>query len=160
MVVDYLSNPYFESVNNVFIQSNDISLRQIDNYFPTQSDVGVSNNEDLFNGDFFKVFNAEWQSALKERTAKVGDVVMGRSFTQTLEKHLKDMERFKSYALGVKTLNQVYKSPDIQTLLKMSGYKAIFQQILNQAINPNAVPEMKQRQERCRVYLKSVIGEV
>ena len=141
--VDYLSNPYFESVNNVFMQANDISLRQIENYFPTQTDVSATNSEDLFNGDFFKVFNAEWQSALKERTAKIGDVVMNRSFTQTLEKHFRDMERFKAYALGVKTMNQVYKSPDVQTLLDMSGYKNIFQQMLSQGINPNAVPKMK-----------------
>ena len=141
--VDYLSNPYFESVNNVFMKSNDISLRQIENYFPTQTDVSATNSQDLFSGDFFKVFNAEWQSALKERTAKVGDVVMNRSFTQTLEKHFRDMERFKAYALGVKTMNQVYKSPDIQTLLDMSGYKNIFQQMLNYGINPNAVPEIK-----------------
>jgi len=141
--VDYLSNPYFESVNNVFMQANDISLRQIENYFPTQTDVSATNSEALFSGEFFKVFNAEWQSALKERTAKIGDVVMNRSFTQTLEKHFRDMERFKAYALGVKTMNQVYKSPDIQTLLDMSGYKNIFQQMLNQGINPNAVPEMK-----------------
>ena len=36
-VVDYLSNDYYESVNNVYKEINDVDLKKIDNYFPTKT---------------------------------------------------------------------------------------------------------------------------
>jgi hypothetical protein len=37
MMVDYFSNAYYESVNKVYSQVNDVSLGYVENYFPTKT---------------------------------------------------------------------------------------------------------------------------
>ena len=139
-IVDYFSNEYYNEVNDVFVQANDVNLGYVENYFPTRT---ISSNPvvaDMVNGEFSKIFTADTAPALQERTDTTSDVEIGASFTEVVEEHIKSMERYKAYALGVKEMNEVYKSPAIQTLLKETGIGPIFKQMLNYAINPDSGP--------------------
>ena len=140
-IVDYFSNKYFNEVNNIYVQANDVNLGYVENYFPTRTISAQKKAADMISGDFSKVFTADTSPALQERTDTKGDVEIGMSFTDVVEQHIKDMERYKAYALGVKQMNEVYKSPDIQTLLQETGLFSIFNQNLNYAINPDAGPK-------------------
>ena len=140
-IVDYFSNKYFNEVNNIYVQANDVNLGYVENYFPTRTISAQKKAADMISGDFSKVFTADTSPALQERTDTTGDVEIGMSFTDVVEQHIKDMERYKAYALGVKQMNEVYKSPDIQTLLQETGLFSIFSQNLNYAINPDAGPK-------------------
>ena len=139
--VDYLSNEYYNEVNDVFVQANDVNLGYVENYFPTRTIAQNQVVQDLVNGDFSKIFTADTAPALQERTNVKGDVDIAFSFTETLEEHFKSMERYKAYAVGVKQMNEVYKSPDIQGLLQATGLGPIFRQSLNYAINPDSGPK-------------------
>jgi hypothetical protein len=140
-IVDYFSNKYFNEVNNIYVQANDVNLGYVENYFPTRTISAQKKAADMISGDFSKVFTADTSPALQERTDTKGDVEIGMSFTDVVEQHIKDMERYKAYGLGVKQMNEVYKSPDIQTLLVETGLFSIFSQNLNYAINPDAGPK-------------------
>ena len=139
MMVDYLSNSYFESVNNVYRQVNDVNLGYVENYFPTQT-INEDISKKLIEGDFSGTFNAETAPALKERTDKTSDVELGVNFTDVVETHLQTMEKYKAYAEGVQKLNGIFKSPAIKALLGRYGTdlnKAMVQAI-NFAVNPDA----------------------
>ena len=142
MVVDYLSNTYFDEVNDIYIQANDVSLRKVDNYFPTKTISKSSSAEAMVNGDFSKIFTAENAPALKDRVDVSGEVDLADSFTSVLENHLEQMERYKAYALGVKQMNEVLKLEDIQSVLRETGLGSLFNQHLNYAINPNSGPKV------------------
>lgn len=141
--VDYLSNKYYNEVNDVYVQANDVNLGYVENYFPTRTISESDVTQDIINGDFSKIFTADTAPALQERTDRVSDVAIGFSFTDVLEEHIKSMEKYKAYALGVKQMNEVYKSQDIQELLKQTGLGPIFKQMLNYAINPESGPAVK-----------------
>ena len=134
-VVDYFSNEYFESVNDVYKQVNDASLGYVSNYFPTKT-LGANATGDLItNGDFSRVFSAETAPALKERSDTEGKVNLNDSFSNVLNEHLKAMERFKAYAEGVKTLNAIFKIPSLNTLLEQTGIKKVLKLNLSSEIN-------------------------
>ena len=136
-IIDYLSNEYFESVNDVYKQVNDASLGYVDNYFPTKT-LGKPNSKLLEDGDFSGVFTAETAPALKERTDTKADIDLGPSFTNTLNNHLKTMEKFKAYAEGVRTMNSIMNTPAVNTLLQQTGTLPMLKRSINAAINPSA----------------------
>lgn len=142
-VVDYFSNEYYNSLNDVYVQANDVNLGYIVNYFPTQSISTEGTKQDMLSGDFSKVFTADTSPSLQERTNKENDIMIGASFTEVVENYIQGMERYKAYALGVKQMNEVYKSESIQALLDETGLAPIFRQMLNYAINPNSGPKIK-----------------
>ena len=139
-IVDYFSNEYYNETNDVYVQANDVNLGYVENYFPTRTITENPVVADMVNGEFSKIFTADTAPALQERTDMKGDVEVGLSFTEVVEEHIKSMERYKAYALGVKEMNEVYKSPDIQLLLNETGLGPIFKQMLNYAINPDSGP--------------------
>jgi hypothetical protein len=136
-IIDYLSNEYFESVNDVYKQVNDASLGYVNNYFPTKT-LGKPNSKLLEDGDFSGVFTAETAPALKERTDTKADIDLGPSFTNTLNNHLKTMEKFKAYAEGVRTMNSIMNTPAVNTLLQQTGTLPMLKRSINAAINPSA----------------------
>ena len=140
-VVEYLSNPYYESVNKVYSQVNDVNLGFVENYFPTQtisrSEVTASM---LGDADIQKIFTAEFSPALKERIDRESDVALGFSFSEVMEEHIRQMEKYKSYAEGVKTIDNVLKDAGVKNLLRESGLQGVFARSLNYAINPEAGP--------------------
>ena len=136
-IINYLSNEYFESVNDVYKQVNDASLGYVNNYFPTKT-LGKPNSKLLEDGDFSGVFTAETAPALKERTDTKADIDLGPSFTNTLNNHLKTMEKFKAYAEGVRTMNSIMNTPAVNTLLQQTGTLPMLKRSINAAINPSA----------------------
>lgn len=142
MVMDYFSNFYFESVNEVYIQANDIGLRKVENYFPTMTLSGTVTAADMLSGDFAKVFSAEFAPSLKDRTDVTGNIALGFDFSEVVEDHIQAMERYKAYALTVKQMNTVLKSPAINTLLRETATDKLFSRSLSYMINPTAGPKM------------------
>ena len=141
MVVDYLSNTYFDEVNNVYIQANDVSLGYVENYFPTKTVSSEKLGDMMSNGDFNGIFNAETSPALQERTDTTGDVVLNEAFTDVLSNHTAQMEQYKAYALGVQEMNNILRSESIKTVLNGTGLSMLFKASINYAINPNAGPK-------------------
>jgi len=140
-VVDFLSNTYFEQTNEVYQQVNDVNLGYVENYFPTRTlSKGDITSEMIGQGQFNKIFTAEYSPALKERTDLTGDIEIGLSFSEVMEDHVKSMEKYKAYAVGVKEMNEVLKDKSIVTLLEETGLGLLFRQNLNFAINPDSGP--------------------
>ena len=141
--VDFLSNKYFEETNAVYSQVNDVNLGFVENYFPTrtlsQSEVTASMIGDA---DIQKIFTAEFSPALKERTDRTSDVELGLSFTDVMEEHTKQMEKYKAYALGVKEIDNVLKDEGVKNILRETGTEKVFKIALNYAINPDAGPSV------------------
>ena len=142
--VDFLSNKYFEETNQVFSQVNDVNLGYVENYFPTRTiSKGQITSAMIAEGEFQKIFSAEFSPALKERTDMSGDVDPYFSFTETMEDHVQSMEKYKGYAVGVKEMNSVLQDQGIQNLLKESGIKPLFDRMLSYAINPDSGPQVQ-----------------
>lgn len=142
--VDFLSNKYFEETNAVYQQVNDVSLGYVENYFPTRTiSKGAITNDMILEGEFNKVFTAEFSPALKERVDLTGDVILGLSFSEVMEEHVKSMEKYKAYALGVKEMNAILQDQGIQNLLNETGMKQLFSRSLNYAINPDSGPQVE-----------------
>lgn len=142
--VDFLSNKYFEETNQVFSQVNDVNLGYVENYFPTRTiSKGQITSAMIAEGEFQKIFSAEFSPALKERTDLSGDVDPYFSFTETMEDHVQSMEKYKAYAVGVKEMNSVLQDQGIQNLLKESGIKPLFDRMLSYAINPDSGPQVQ-----------------
>ena len=153
-VVDYLTNTYFDEINAVFEQLNDVNLGFVENYFPTSTIASTKVKDDAIrSGDFNNVFTAENAPNLKDRTDTKGIIEYGLSFTETLEEYIKTMERYKAYANPVRQMNEVLKSEEIQAVLDETGTASLFNQNLNYAINPDArVSGSRQRDINSVVY--------
>lgn len=145
MMVDYFSNAYYESVNKVYRQVNDVSLGYVENYFPTKTISSSVKGDLIVNGNFSGVFDAETAPSLKERTDTTSDVLLGDSFTDVVENHIQTMERYKAYAEGVKRLNAIFKSPDVRALLGQNGtdLNNVMKNLVNFAVNPNGGAKTK-----------------
>ena len=144
-VVDFLSNQYFDEINDVYVQANDINLGYVDNYFPTKTVSSGADMVDFFKGDFSKQFNAEYgMTALSERMDMNSEVDLSQQidFTSVLDNHVKSMEKYKAYALDVKQMNSILKDKSIQNLLDVSGMKVLFDEMLSYSINPEAGPNV------------------
>ena len=142
MSVDFLTNTYFEGINSVYAQNNDVNLNKIDNYFPTRTISSRESTDNMVSGDFYGIFSAENAPALKERTDTTGAIDLNLGFTEVMEEHILSMEKYKAYASGVREMNEVLKSSGIQTVLKETGLMPLFKQSLNYAINPESGPQV------------------
>jgi hypothetical protein len=142
-LVEYFSNEYYESVNDVYSFVNDVNLGYVENYFPTQT-ISQSKDEKndaikrLEDANFSGTFDAESSPAFKERTDLSNPIDLAPSFTNVVESHLQSMERYKAYAVGVKRLNDLFKIQSVNTLLEQTGLKRIMKNLVNMSINPNA----------------------
>jgi hypothetical protein len=111
-VVNYLSTTYYNQVNDVHIDVNDVGVPFVENYFPTKT--LIQNQEmarDLLGNDgsdFMKSFDAQTQSALKQRIDTEGEV-------------------------------ELYKTdftPAVKTLLDLTGLTNPVRAAINHEINP------------------------
>lgn len=138
--VEYLSNEYFEETNNVYRQVNNVNLGYVANYFPTRTLSPNVDNLIMEDGgaNFSGVFSAEYDSAFKQRVDRESDVDLGAGFTSVLESHIESMERYKAFAEGTKTLNNIFQSPAVNTLIQEMGVKSVMKNIINVAINPQS----------------------
>ena len=138
-VVAYLSNEYYEGVNDVYRDVNDVNLNYVENYFPTMTTQSDVNPKQLFEGDFNGIFNAESAPALRNRNDMTSDInLKGASFTSALESHVKTMEHYKAYASDTKKLNAIFNTNSVDGTLAMLGVKTMVKQSVNNAINPDS----------------------
>ena len=138
-VVDYLSTDYFEGVNDVFSEVNDVNLGYVENYFPTKTRTGADTQTKLLQeGDFSAIFTAEHSPALRERTDTTSEVIVdeGDTFTSTLNNHIQQMERFKAYAQGVKDINTIFNTNSVKNLLDITGIGNLIRQSISFEVNP------------------------
>jgi hypothetical protein len=143
-VVDYLSNEYYESVNDVYSSVNDVNLGYVDNYFPTSKVKSDGPKFDPQDADFYGIFNAETAPSLHERTDKKSDIDLNFDFTDVLDNHFQNMERYKAHAEGVKTLNAIFQNPDVVAMLDATQTKMLVKNAINLAITPNFGMKSKQ----------------
>lgn len=143
-IVDYLSNEYYESVNDVYSRVNDINLGYVDNYFPTSKVKSEGPKFDPQDADFYGIFNAETAPSLHERTDKKSDIDLNFDFTDVLDNHFQNMERYKAHAEGVKTLNAIFQNPDVVAMLDATQTKMLVKNAINLAITPNFGMKSKQ----------------
>ena len=148
-VVDYLSNDYFESINNVYEYVNNVSLNRMENYFPTKTDNSIlttkEDTKDIIQGDYANVFSAQYASALKQRTNLDGEIVVeGLGFFNELDNHFEEMEKFKAYAEGVQEINTIMSSTPVRNSLKLMAQLEQVNLLLNISINPNSIQSLSQ----------------
>ena len=137
-IVEYLSNDYYNGINDVYRQVNDVNLSYIANYFPTQTVSTARFGRMLEDGDFGGLFNAETSPSLKERANVKDGVKTDVTFTQTLETHVKQMERYKAYAAPTKILAGIMSDPYVVSMLEAMGLTKNVRTAINYAINPDA----------------------
>jgi len=139
-MVTYLSQDYFESINKVYKDVSNLNLTQIENYFPTRKISSDNMAELIKSGDFSKVFNAMFATALKERTAVKGEIpLQSFNFTDLLENHFDSMERFKAFAYTTRDLNAIFGFESVDILMTSLGIKNLVNEHINHAINPASV---------------------
>jgi hypothetical protein len=139
--VNYLSNEYYESVNNVYREVNDVNLNYISNYFPTRT-IGKVDADLLADGDFNAIFDAEFASGLKERSDTDSEIdLKGATFTAALNDHYRSMERFKAYAADTRTLNSIINNESVLNVMDMLRMTGAVRQSINQAINPDSAKQ-------------------
>jgi len=143
--VDYLSNQYFEETNRAYENLNFVSLDKIENYFPLVTDSTNANasviDKAIGQGDFQGAFSAQYIAPIKRRVDTQGAVSIDNSlgFFNSLDNHFKDVEKFKSYGQGVMEINAIISSPAVSRYLELKGTKGMVKDLLNFAINPDAV---------------------
>ena len=141
LTVNYLTNNYFDGINKVYQQVTNSSLQQTPNYFPTKTIQNDVSTKEVLQGEFNfgKNFTAEYMSALKRRSAVKGPIDINKTdnFTSTLDNHFEDMERFKAYALDVKTIRDIFRFKSVDALMKVTELQNIVNNQINSNVNPN-----------------------
>ena len=137
--VNFLSNEYYESVNDVYSYVNDVNLGYVNNYFPTSTIQKKTTKKMLTEGDFSGVFNAESAPAFKERVDMRSDVDLhAGTFTTVLKNHVDTMEKYKAYAVGTQRLNALFQTDSVNVLLEEMGVTNPIKKAVNFAINPDS----------------------
>ena len=138
-VVDFLSNEYYEGVNQVYATVNNVNLGFVENYFPTRTVQSKVNSKLLDDGDFNGIFNAETSPAFKERVDQKSDIELkAGDFTSVLNDHIQTMEKYKAFAEASQQLNDFFRVEAVDALLEVTGLKRAVKGAINFAINPMA----------------------
>ncbi len=141
-VVSFLSNEYFEGINDVYSSTNNQNLGYVENYFPLSTIFSEIKENDIKDSNFLYNFNAEQSPNLKERTNRESDVAFsGFDFTGVLDKYIDGMERYKSHAQGIKDLNTFLNIPSVKALLKNLSMDKLLKERINSTINPMSAKE-------------------
>lgn len=139
-VVEHLSTEYYDSVNKVYKEVNGEDLEKIENYFPVMT-LTFSEDKQVINPEisFEQTFNSEWQSALKSRKNKDGDINLAMNFSTMLVTHLDEMEHFKAYAKLIPDLNAVLAAKSTNVLMTGLGIRELVRESVLSEINPNTI---------------------
>ena len=138
-VVNFLSNEYYESINQVYATVNNVNLGFVENYFPTRTIQSKVNSKLLDDGDFNGIFNAETSPAFKERVDQKSDIELkAGDFTSVLNDHIQTMEKYKAFAETSQSLNDFFRVEAVDALLDVTGLKRAVKGAINFAINPMA----------------------
>lgn len=147
-ITDYLGGYYYEGINDVYSELNNVNLPHVENYFPTRSltteSVTVGQAQNIMG-----YASAQTASALKERTNLKGPVLLGAEgegigFVTSLDNHFRSMERFKAYALGTRDINTIMSTPEFRALLRTFRGNGLMNLLVNQAVDPEKfISELK-----------------
>jgi hypothetical protein len=135
-IVDYLTNDYYEGVNKVHTNVNDVFLERIENYFPTKSLKKPKTKDFSQEGFAGKFFSELAPSAVFERINLKGGVDLNFTFSGELESHINNMEKYKAYAEGVKKISKIMSFDFVSSLLEESGLRNIYETQIDSDINP------------------------
>ena len=137
-MVDFMSTQYFDTVNNVYKDVNDVSLGFVENYFPTKT--MYKDEIKLFSdASVYAKFNAEYAPALKEREDRTSPIeIKDLDFFDAMDSYFDSMERFKNYAHGAKDMDAAMNTPAMIDMLNNLGVKSLFEKQLAYALNPTA----------------------
>ena len=137
--VEFLSNEYFDGINEVYAHTNDANLPHIENYFPTKT-LAENDATLIENGDFAGVFNAETAPALKDRSNTKDDINIldADGFFGTIDSHFDSMEKFKAFAPGVQKLTGVMNIPSVKALMEETKSLEVVREKINLVVNKNA----------------------
>ena len=137
--VEFLSNEYFDGINEVYAHTNDANLPHIENYFPTKT-LAENDATLIENGDFAGVFNAETAPALKDRSNTKDDINIldADGFFGTIDSHFDSMEKFKAFAPGVQKLTGIMNIPSVKALLEETKSLELVREKINLVVNKNA----------------------
>ena len=108
---------YYNEINEIYKQLNGINLPQGENHSPIRKEDFGKETE---SGDFLNEVRHRTSIApgsLKRRTANKLPLAQ-LSDIETLQKHIGDMEHFKSWALKIRELNSIFNDPTIRASIK------------------------------------------
>jgi hypothetical protein len=140
--VEYLSNEYYEGVNDVYVKVNDVNLGYMENYFPTrtqfQGDLATQSKDQLLSSTYSGP-NSQMAEALKERVDTGSDILMneGLGFHSELGNHINTMERFKAYSVGVQEINAILSDSFTVSLSELLGMGKVLNDGVSAAIMPD-----------------------
>ena len=154
-IVNFLSNEYYNEVNDVYRQVNDVNLGYIENYFPTKTLQTEETENILSTGDFSKIFNAESAPSLKVRSNIKSGVELDVDFAATLETHIKTMERYKAYAMPTKIIQGIFDNPYTKSLMESMSLTSVVRNAINYAINPDAFTKHPSKLTKALNWLQS-----
>lgn len=141
--VEYLSNEYYEGVNDVYVKVNDVNLGYMEGYFPTrtqfQGDLATQSKDQLLSSTYSGP-NSQMASALKERVDTGSDILMneGIGFHGELGNHINTMERFKAYSVGVQEINAILSDSFTVSLSELLGMG----KVLNDGVSASIMPDV------------------
>jgi hypothetical protein len=140
--VEYLSNEYYEGVNDVYVKVNDVNLGYMENYFPTrtqfQGDLSTQSKDQLLSSTYSGP-NSQMAGALKERVDTGSDILMneGLGFHSELGNHINTMERFKAYSVGVQEINAILSDSFTVSLSELLGLGRALNDGVSAAVMPD-----------------------
>ena len=150
-IVDYLSNEYFESINDVHIESTNTNLDRVENYFPTKTEFQAV-QPDFNAADFMKTWSSMTPSGIKKRTNTKSAIDLNYTFSSELKTHFQSMERYKAFEIGVGKISKILSIPAVNTLLEETGYKKYIYLQLDNTINPYVTPRSRFTQLQSAFY--------
>ena len=140
--VEYLSNEYYEGINDVYVKVNDVNLGYMENYFPTrtqfQGDLATQSRDQLLSSTYSGP-NSQMADALKERVDTGSDILMneGIGFHGELGNHINTMERFKAYSVGVQEINAILSDSFTVSLSELLGMGKVLNDGVSAAVMPD-----------------------
>jgi len=143
-IVDFLSNEYYDGINEVYSEVNYNNLGAIENYFPlttlsTEKD-SKKYSELTKDGNFSESFNTETAPYWKARTDKETDVdLTDIDFFTKLDRYINTMEGYKAYAKGAKELQSFFEIPAVKILLKNLYIDNAIRAFVLKQLSPNSL---------------------
>ena len=143
-IVEYLTNEFFEGVNNVHREVYFVNMEKVLNYFPTISETikGETGKTEIkvnpeSAADNLQLFNTTAMSSRVKNTDNLR-IALNFDFFDVLEAHIEDMSRWKAYIKPIRTIESILKIPSIDALLSapVTDLSKLVNYNLNVAVDP------------------------
>ena len=139
-IVDYLTNDYYESVDEVYSRVNLTHLKRIDNYFPSKKEFTTQDEMEIERrkgtGHLASVTPGSFISRVKgdRKTMLVDDYT---DFFNVLANHVSDLEHYKAYAEVAVEMDAVLNNEKFGNLLKNLGIDVFVKRGVENQLNPS-----------------------